>query len=141
MRSLEEINMEIEHLKKRLEELEKKKEEAMIRQGRAYRCRKCGKLVEIIPGHHKEYYDKQLCYVCWALEQIEKMRGKWLEFLQDIRVVDVDIDDYPYDSDTLLKIVFVKNGKKYALEAYCYEDDYGMRIIDLETNERVVVKP
>jgi len=120
----------VEWIDKIIEGLQKIKEEMLLRNGKAYRCKKCGKIV-VIDNPDAPHVKEKLCLSCWHEEEDKRLKEKWLELLKDAVIVDVEPD---YECRSYLKrIVVVKNGKKYMIEPDPSFDE--PEIIVLDENE------
>jgi len=122
----------IKEIEKQIRELEEKKLEVMLEIGLAYRCRKCGKIVEK-PGHDEKYTEQQLCFNCWSKEMNKRIREAWIEFFKDAKIIDVEPTGNPYDIDNFRALTIEKNGKKYRIEVDVYGDPATMYVIDIDT--------
>jgi len=118
----------IEWIDKIIEGLQKIKEELLLREGKAYRCKKCGKIV-VIDNPDAPHVKEKLCLSCWHDEEDRRKKEKWLEILRDAVIVDVEPD---YETDSHLKrIVVVKDGKKYIIEPdICWADEPSIVVLD-----------
>ena len=138
MNELEKINEEISKLVFKLEELKKKREELLVKYGRAYKCKMCGKIVSIKPPiTFSEHYREGLCYDCWKKKRLQEIRDAWMKILAGAKIVDIKPYDNPHFATSLEHIVVEKDGNKYRIEMECYEDDCELKVFDL--NKKVYI--
>ena len=128
---IEKIDAEIKELKRKIEALERKKKDLLVKMGKGYYCRKCGAYCEY---EDEDYNKEQLCYDCWSKEVLEKHRSKWLEIIGGATVVDVEPDPNPFFKEEIRTITLEKNGKKYIVKIDGYDIDKYIVVEDEKGN-------
>jgi len=114
----------IEKIDKKIEELQKHKLELLVREGKAFKCRKCGEITakSIISLEHEK---EGLCYTCWSKEVRQQKREKLLKMFNGARIIDVEPRNNPFsDIFNVNKIVIEVNGKRYEIRPDGWDELY-----------------
>jgi len=117
-----------EKIDKQIEELQKLKMELLVKEGKAFRCRKCGTITMRKPfksSFDLEREKEELCYDCWSKEVKKRRREKLLKMLSKARIVDVEPVNNPfYDISDVTKIVLEVDGKRYEVRPAGWDELY-----------------
>lgn len=138
--SIEEVESMIGSLKADIEALEKLRLELLLENGKAYRCRECGVIVEIDKAvKNSEHYKEGLCYSCWRKKRLEELRNKWREFFKGVEIIDVDPGGNPYYDIGVSGIMIRKGKDVYELLPECDDDleECTIQVIDYH-NRRII---
>ena len=111
------VEEQIEKIEQQIEEKDCQKQELLLKEGRAYRCKQCGEVV--LKG--KEGFNsarKGLCFDCWSEEVKEAKRKELIEKFKNAKIVDIKPDDSPYSNPYEVETITVKvNEELYEIGA------------------------
>jgi len=112
--------LSIEEIDKKIEGLQKRKMELLVKAGEAFKCKKCGKITMKSPISSR--YEKEgLCYECWSKEVRQRKQKKLLKMLSQARIVDVEPVNNPFfDISDVNKIVIEVDGERYEIKGVPY---------------------
>jgi hypothetical protein len=111
------LQKEISDIEKQKEELEQRRKDALVSEGKAYRCIRCKSFVDkddISPVALK----KNLCRLCFNREWQEHQKKEILDKLKFAKIVDIEIN-----RNEITLLVVHKNGMSYELKPV-YDSDF-----------------
>lgn len=97
-------------LDKEIEELKQQKEELMLKEGKAYRCKECGEIaMKSLPTKYSSFEDEKegLCYTCWSKKIKARKRDKLIQTFKEARIIDIVPEDNPYSSIAEVKEIIL----------------------------------
>jgi hypothetical protein len=133
MENSEEITKKMEDIEKQKELLEKQRQELMVKEGKAYNCKKCKAFCDNEKASPSPL-EQGLCSNCWNKNWRIEQYNEILKKLKYARIIDVKIEG----STEIVKIKVYKNGMIYDLKAE-YDrdfDDNANIVIDSEEKDR-----
>jgi hypothetical protein len=125
----------IDHLDKQKKILQKELDIALIKEGKAYECKRCNKIVRKGEAGDRAVED-QVCSNCWSTIWTEKKRDQ-LEHLVSGVVTFVELDSWYKTS--VRRIDVYRDGKIHRLQVNSPED--GVSTLDLMGVEKATEKP
>lgn len=124
MSTVEEIDKEIKKIESEIHELKKRKLELLVKEGKAYKCKDCGDIVQKLPLR-TESEKEGLCYTCWSKKVRREKREKLLQMFGEARIVDIKPRANPFsDMFEVDSITLEVDGKRYELTADGYNERY-----------------
>jgi hypothetical protein len=116
-------------LDKKIEELMRQKEELMLEEGKAYRCKKCSKIaMRSLPTQHSSFDEDEkegLCYDCWSKKVQGRRREKLIQTFKDAKIIDIVPGNNPFGSiNEVERIVLKVNEKHYEVVLVGYDECY-----------------
>jgi len=125
MSTVEEIDKEIKKIESEIQELEKRKLELLVKEGKAYKCKDCGDIVRKLPGLRTESEKEGLCHACWSKKVRRERREKLLQMFGEARIVDIKPRANPFsDMFEVDSITLEVDGKRYELTADGWDERY-----------------
>lgn len=112
----------------KIENLKQQREELWLKEGKAYRCKKCkGIAIESSPTDNWE--KEGLCYDCWSKKVTKTKRKELMQTFKNAMIVDIEPQENPYSSIyDIEEIVLEVAGERYIIKAA----EYGERYIEIE---------
>ena len=127
-----ELCKELHELEKKKEELVKKKETEMIKEGKAYACRKCSKVVvknDATPAQ----LEMTMCYNCLLYQRKKEHKEAILNKIKFGKIVDLELDQWGW-YENIKRLTVSKQGMIYELKAVEDEGEAYL-LIDKEWQE------
>ena len=118
--SLDDVEREEERLHQRKKDLEKQKEELLVKAGKGLYCKNCGKFTYQSSSVHKISY----CNKCYQKIKREREQKELKKKLIGAVVTDFMCDHW----GDIEEIVLYKNAMAYTIEAFGDEEDVHMQI-------------
>lgn len=119
MSKSKELCKEIQKLEEQKQKLQEKKKQEMIKEGKAFACRKCSKPV-VKENASEAELQETLCYDCLQIKRRDEHKKALLDKIKYARIVDVKLDDWKWFT-SIERITIYKQGKMYEIKAE--EDD------------------
>lgn len=123
-------NREIEKKNKEIEELQKRKEQRKILDGKAYHCKQCNYYTETFDAD-KDWVRQQLCYSCHKKQKQELLKKDITEKLIGARITDVDVK-----GNQIYGITLYNKGMTHELKAQDSGDEYGNGYMEIDDSYR-----
>lgn len=125
------IKAEIERKKKEIEELNLNllNQEALIKEGKAYRCGECGFNANY--DQDKDWTREKLCYSCYRKKKRETLKKDLEEKLIGARITDVDVK-----GNQIYGITLYNKGMTHELKAQDSGDEYGNGYMEMDDSYR-----
>lgn len=127
----ESIKKKMDAIEKQKEILEKQRQELMIREGKAYSCKKCKTFVDKEKASPSPL-EHSLCSNCWNHNWRMEQYNGILKKLKYARIIDIEIER----STEITKIKVYKNGMIYDLKAEYDRDFDDKASIVIDNEER-----
>ena len=126
-----EICNEIKELEKKKEELINKKKQEMVKEGTAFECKKCKKVVTIEEAS-KAGLETVLCEECLSIKRKNEYNEAIMNKIKFGRIVDLELDQWGWFQN-IKRITVYKQGMMYELKTITDADgDESYMIIDKE---------
>lgn len=127
---------EVKELDKKIEELKQRKDELMLEQGEAFRCKDCNDVVQK-SKYSKESNSEGLCYTCWEKEVKIRKRNELMQTFKEAKIIDIVPDNNPFaDINKVEQIILEAGGKRYEVIASGYDEVY-IEILELKEEEEI----
>ena len=118
----EEIQMEKKRLREQIDLLERQRMELKVKQGIAFHCRGCRKIV-MKSSMQSDEDKEELCWVCYDIKRNTEERERLLKKLKNATVTDLSLT-----RGNITDIILEDGSKKFIIGLDCWEDDHHMVI-------------
>jgi len=122
-----ELSKELQELEKKKEELMQKRMEELFKEGKAFSCKKCNKIVVKNDASHAEL-ETELCSDCLSKRRKQEHKEAILKKIKFGRIVDLELDQWGW-YENIKRITVYKQGMMYELRTVSDDDGDDLYLI------------